>query len=186
MSPGVDPPDRARGRGKPAPNDPTIADIYNGFFLDSGRRRGKDRGHQDRSADQLQDTASHPAFGGDLDYDQPEEEQASIVRAYTWTGGRTTSDRALEIETLVSLDESGWRVDVPVQAEYQQIGQLCRQPRSVAEIAALLSLPLGVAKVLLGDMAGLGLIVVHETASADQSGPDLALMERVLSGLRRL
>jgi hypothetical protein len=50
----------------------------------------------------------------------------------------------------------------------------------------LLSLPLGVARVLLGDMAGLGLINVHETASANGDTPDLALMERVLSGLRRL
>jgi hypothetical protein len=43
-----------------------------------------------------------------------------------------------------------------------------------------------VAKVLLGDMAGLGLINVHQTASTDGDKPDLALMERVLSGLRRL
>ena len=55
-----------------------------------------------------------------------------------------------------------------------------------AEVAALLSLPLGVARVVLGDMAGLGVVTVHQTASSAGSGPDLALMERVLSGLRRL
>ena len=42
------------------------------------------------------------------------------------------------------------------------------------------------ARVLLGDMAGLGLVTVHQTASSAGNAPDLALMERVLSGLRRL
>jgi len=35
-------------------------------------------------------------------------------------------------------------------------------------------------------MAAHGSIVVHETASSTGDGPDMALMERVLSGLRRL
>lgn len=72
------------------------------------------------------------------------------------------------------------------QVEHRAVAELCRQPRSVAEVAALLPVPLGVARVLLGDMAGLGLVVVHKTTGADGGAPDLALMERVLSGLRRL
>ena len=56
----------------------------------------------------------------------------------------------------------------------------------MAEVAALMSLPLGVARVLLSDMAGLGIVTVHQTASSAGNAPDLALMERVLSGLRRL
>ena len=59
-------------------------------------------------------------------------------------------------------------------------------PKIVAEVAALLSLPLGVARVLLGDMASNGTVTVHQTASTPGNAPDLALMERVLSGLRRL
>jgi hypothetical protein len=43
-----------------------------------------------------------------------------------------------------------------------------------------------VARVLLGDMAGMNLVTVHQTTSSAGSEPDLALMERVLSGLRRL
>jgi hypothetical protein len=45
---------------------------------------------------------------------------------------------------------------------------------------------LGVAKVLAGDMAAGGLLAVHRTASANGESPDLKLMERILSGLRRL
>ena len=56
-----------------------------------------------------------------------------------------------------------------------------------SDTLALLTIPLGVAKVLLGDMAECGLITVHQTATANGNPTqDCALMERVLSGLRRL
>lgn len=112
------------------------------------------------------------------------ETSSSIVRAYAWTGGRTTSDVHLEIETLVSVNE---RSATAVRPEHQDVLALCHSPRSVAEIAALRGLPLGVTKVLLGDMASHGLIDVHRTASSyGEERPDGALLERVLAGLRRL
>ncbi|KOV82361.1 hypothetical protein ADL03_25010 [Nocardia sp. NRRL S-836] len=114
----------------------------------------------------------------------PIESSASIVRAYAWTGGRTTSEVHLEIETLVSVNE---RSATAVRPEHQEVLTLCSLPRSVAEIAALRGLPLGVTKVLLGDMAAHGLIDVHRTASTyGDDRPDGELMERVLAGLRRL
>lgn len=131
----------------------------------------------------------HPAqqpSGYEQEPEYDEEDAAAIVRAYAWTRGRTKSDYHLEIETLVSTSERGYNGAALTQAEHRSVASLCAQPRSVAEVAALLSLPLGVARVLLGDMAGLGLINVHQTASVDGDKPDLALMERVLSGLRRL
>ena len=112
---------------------------------------------------------------------------ASAVRPYTWTRGRTKSTGFdLAIETLVSTSARGRTQVATLQVEHRAVAELCEQTRSVAEIAALLSVPLGVARVLLGDMAGLGLVTVHQTASSAGSAPDLALMERVLSGLRRL
>ena len=63
----------------------------------------------------------------------------------------------------------------------------CRTPRSVAEVAALLRVPLGVARVLISDAADAGLITVHKTVSGNEDAEaHLILMERVLSGLRRL
>ena len=118
---------------------------------------------------------------------EPESGEApAIVRAYAWTRGRTTSQFKLEIETLLTIGDRYRPTDEWLQAEYHSIAALCQQPRSVAEVAALLSIPLGVAKVLLGDMAAQGLLVVHEVAGTDGQGPDLVLMERILSGLRRL
>jgi hypothetical protein len=111
---------------------------------------------------------------------------AAAVRPYTWTRGRTKSGLDLAIETLVSTSPRGRAQAATLQVEHRAVAELCEQTRSVAEVAALLSLPLGVARVVLGDMAGLGVVTVHQTASSAGSAPDLALMERVLSGLRRL
>lgn len=111
---------------------------------------------------------------------------AAAVRPYAWTRGRTKSGFDLAIETLLSTSQRGREQMVMLPVEHRAVAQLCEQTRSVAEVAALLAIPLGVARVLLGDMAGLGLVMVHQTVSSTGSAPDIALMERVLSGLRRL
>jgi hypothetical protein len=111
-----------------------------------------------------------------------DEETAASVRAYAWTGGRTHSDVKLELETLVSITTRAEALLPTLCTEHQAIAGLCHASQSVAEVAARLSVPLGVVRVLLGDMSKLGLIAVH----SNNGGPDLALMERVLRGLTRL
>ncbi len=126
--------------------------------------------------------------GGGLQGAEPTggDSGSTSVRPYAWTRGRTRSGYALEIETLVSTSPRGREQVALLQVEHRAVAELCQQARSVAEVAALLRVPLGVAKVLVGDMAGLGLVAVHQSFSANGNVPDLALMERVLSGLRRL
>ncbi|ANY07136.1 DUF742 domain-containing protein [Pseudonocardia sp. HH130630-07] len=117
----------------------------------------------------------------------PAEGGASFVRPYAWTRGRTKSGYELAIETLVSVSNRALSQLEQLPMEHRSVADLLvEQTRSVAEVAALLSLPLGVARVLLGDMASSGTVTVHQTASTPGNVPDLALMERVLSGLRRL
>jgi hypothetical protein len=134
-----------------------------------------------------------PAPGAVPRHELPEPEPSveiaddvAIVRPYAWTGGRTRPVYDLAIETLVSIGNAGRDTSRIPQYEHRAVAELCREPRSVAEVAALLTLPLGVARVLIGDMASQGTVVVHQTASTSGDVPDLALMERVLSGLRRL
>jgi uncharacterized protein DUF742 len=110
----------------------------------------------------------------------------AAVRPYAWTRGRTRSGFDLQVETLVSTNTRGRDQLGLLAFEHRAVAELCEQVRSVAEVAAMLSVPLGVAKVLVGDMAGLGLVMVHQTGGTNGDIPDLALMERVLSGLRRL
>ncbi|ALE76779.1 hypothetical protein AD006_07840 [Pseudonocardia sp. EC080610-09] len=112
---------------------------------------------------------------------------AAFVRPYAWTRGRTKSGYELAVETLVSVSNRARSQLERLPMEHRSVADLLlEQTRSVAEVAALLSLPLGVARVLLGDMASSGTVTVHQTASTPGDMPDLALMERVLSGLRRL
>ncbi|MCS7481528.1 DUF742 domain-containing protein [Umezawaea endophytica] len=160
-------------------SEQSFADLLNGITLAGGSRRGR-KGKKDTPAAQKISLPAQPVATPSDDV----EESAAIVRPYSWTGGRTTSDFQLEIETMVSVGEELYAG--PIKAEYQDVMALCEGPRSVAEVAALLGIPLGVAKVLLGDMAERGLLDVHATAVVDGDIPDLGLMERVLSGLRKL
>ncbi|MFI7676125.1 DUF742 domain-containing protein [Actinophytocola sp. NPDC049390] len=113
-------------------------------------------------------------------------ETGSLVRPYTRTGGRTRSDYDLAIEALVSTSERGKSPDAAVLPEHRSICGLCLDTRSVAEVAAHLRLPLGVARVLIGDMAGMGLVLIHQSGMVVGDRPSIEFMERVLSGLRRL
>ncbi|GAB3584477.1 hypothetical protein GCM10027445_60700 [Amycolatopsis endophytica] len=118
-------------------------------------------------------------------------EETSVVRPYALTGGRTKARVSLELETLISVQDAVLaRLDagaLTVQFEHRSIMEECRTPRSVAEIAALLRVPIGVARVLISDAADAGLVTVHRTMSTnDDAEAHLMLMERVLSGLRRL
>jgi hypothetical protein len=107
------------------------------------------------------------------------------VRPYVRTRGRTHARADLRVETLVSIPSPRPPVDDP---EHQAISDLCDGPRSVAELAALLRVPLGVARILIGDMAAGGLLTVHPTADRLSTGPipDAAVLARVLRGLHRL
>lgn len=119
--------------------------------------------------------------------------RTSRVRPYALTGGRTDFGHVLLVETFVAtIDRPG---EQPALArgglaerfmpESGAIVELCRRMRSVAEISALLRIPLGVVRVLVSDLADQGLIRVYGTGYGP-GGPDHALLERVLSGLRRL
>ena len=107
------------------------------------------------------------------------------VRPYAMTGGRTrpTHD-ALEIETLVSTTST---VDLTpkLTVEQRAIAALCHDILSIAEVSAKLHLPLGVVRILVGDMADEHLVMVHRPAHAGDR-PDQALLERVLYGLHSI
>jgi hypothetical protein len=111
----------------------------------------------------------------DLDDD---EEPSSLVRPYARTGGRTEASRELRLETLISVERS----DVVLAMEHRRIVEICERTSSVAEVAAALPAPLGVARVLIDDLIELGVLTVH----TGDSRPDEVLLARVLAGLRRL
>ncbi|HET9079972.1 MAG TPA: DUF742 domain-containing protein [Trebonia sp.] len=116
-----------------------------------------------------------------------EEESGStrLVRPYTVTGGRTQPRYKLALEALVNATVYEPR-DLSVLApECQAILQFCVDWRSVAEISAVLRMPLGVARILVADMSADGLVRIHQRDDSE-GRPDLNLLERVLSGLRKI
>ncbi|UNO39755.1 DUF742 domain-containing protein [Streptomyces sp. MST-110588] len=110
-----------------------------------------------------------------------------LVRPYAMTGGRTRPRYQLAIEALVSTTADPARMQGQLP-EHQRICHLCREIKSVAEISALLSIPLGVARILVADLAEAGLVAIHQPGGDETAGgqPDVTLLERVLSGLRKL
>jgi hypothetical protein len=114
-----------------------------------------------------------------------EDGATRLVRPYTVTGGRTQPRYQLAIEALVTATVLEPR-DLSVLApECQAILQFCRDWRSVAEVSAVLRLPLGVARILIADMGADGLVRIHQRDDSE-GRPDLNLLERVLSGLRKI
>jgi Protein of unknown function (DUF742) len=102
------------------------------------------------------------------------------------TGGRTRPAHTdLEIEALVSTTSQGER-SPKLTVEQRAIAALCRDILSIAEISARLDLPLGVTRVLVGDMADEGMVMLHRPTQQASDRPDLALLERVLYGLRSI
>ena len=115
-------------------------------------------------------------------------EQQPLVRPYAMTGGRTRPRYQLAIEALVhtSADSAQLTGQLP---EHQRICRLCYEIKSVAEISALLSIPLGVARILVADLAEAGLVAIHQPGGDGTNAdgqPDVTLLDRVLSGLRKL
>lgn len=128
-------------------------------------------------------SAPHPR---ETELGSGEETAASpLVRPYAVTGGRTQPKYQLQIEAMVAASHYEPRDLSVLGPECQAILGFCRDWRSVAEISAVLRLPLGVARVLVADMAVEGLVRVHQIDHVE-GRPDLNLLERVLSGLRKL
>ncbi|MGL4173269.1 MAG: DUF742 domain-containing protein [Actinomycetota bacterium] len=116
------------------------------------------------------------------DEQMPSSAMGPLVRPYAITRGRTRARQTIPLEALVSVDVGGGyhrSTD-----ESREIIQLCADVRSLVEIASLLGVPLGVARVLVGDLAADGVLSVHESAASYSA--ESSFLERVLRGLRKL
>ena len=101
---------------------------------------------------------------------------------YAVTGGRTRAgDHDLPIESVVTSAAPDDSVD-DLQAEYRAILDLARTPVALVEVAAGLGVPIGVARVLVSDLAEAGHLVVHAPGYAE--GPPPQVLARLLDGLR--
>ncbi|MFI6816634.1 DUF742 domain-containing protein [Nonomuraea sp. NPDC050328] len=110
-----------------------------------------------------------------------DEEAGPIVRPYALTKGRTRA--AGETLDLVAMVRATGEPASGVGPEHEAILRASRSPISVADLAVELDLPVGVVRVLLGDLRDHGLLTV-----TSQVGPRSSerILKEVINGLRAL
>ena len=110
-----------------------------------------------------------------------------LVRPYALTSGRTESVVDLPIEATLEVLPSGRTATWPEGDLSGRIIELCGASQSVAEVSAKLHIPLGVARVLIGDLVTAGHLKTRATISDNTTSDERReLIERTLSGLRAL
>jgi hypothetical protein len=115
----------------------------------------------------------------------PEFDGISALRPYLITSGHVSPvDETLEIEAQVATTDLGLDALALVAFERRDILSVCMSTLSVAEIAAKLGLHLGVARVLVAELAAQGYVMVRRPGTL--LGNDLATIERVIRGLERI
>lgn len=118
-------------------------------------------------------------------YDPYGSWEGRVVPAYALTRGRTQSvGRELPLETLVTATEFGRQWVGSLQVERREIVERAARPVSIAELAAHLRIPLGTARVLVGDLASSGHLTIHRPRRTVDARPDRVILERLLDGLR--
>jgi hypothetical protein len=96
------------------------------------------------------------------------------------TGGRTRPlQDGLRVETLISAQPAA--LSAPLRFEMRRIVELCQTPLSLAEVAIRLGVPLGVARVLVGDLITDG-VVTYST----QAEIPIDVIERIRDRVRAL
>jgi hypothetical protein len=109
-----------------------------------------------------------------------------IVRPYAMTRGRTRPrGAALDLISIVVAADPAYIDRHGLDPEHLDVLALCRRPTPVADIASAIDLPLGVVRVLLGDLRDRGLIEVRKPTSAGRP-LDERILRQVLDGLRAL
>jgi hypothetical protein len=120
--------------------------------------------------------------GGDRWLDR---DAGPVVRSYALTGGRTRPFGAgLDLIDLVARIRPADPDLRGLGPEHRQLLGLCARPVAVADLAAETDLPLGVVRVLLGDLQERGLVAV--AAQADTASSEEDVLRSVLDGLRTL
>lgn len=109
--------------------------------------------------------------------------RSTRVRPYALTGGRTRARYQLFVETIVSVPQYDPTLSSTLMPESQALYENARSRMSIAELSSALTMPLGVVRVLVSDLAAQGAVFIHPTGHAYAYDRDM--LERILDGLTR-
>jgi len=109
-----------------------------------------------------------------------------VVRPYALTGGRTdpAGGKVLNLISVIVAAGPPPGPSAGLPPEHRRLLDLCRVPITVADAASETGLPLGVVRVLLGDLIQQEMMTVLPPRSSPQPSPEL--LREVLDGLRSL
>jgi hypothetical protein len=115
-----------------------------------------------------------------------DREAGPVVRPYAVTKGRTLPSGGASFGLIDVVVATGERPPEHFRPgpEHRRILSLCRQPTPVVDLTSEIDLPLGVVRVLLGDLASEGMLRV--VATQQQPVTDQRLLRMVLDGLESL
>ncbi len=112
-----------------------------------------------------------------------------VVRPYALTAGRTSPSAGPVLDLITLVAASGGppsaRALEGLAPEHQQILRLCAEAITLADIASAIALPVGVARILVGDLMEAGLVEIYQRAPGPEQ-PSTDLLREVLDGLRAL
>ncbi len=115
----------------------------------------------------------------------PHTDGGRVVPNYAVTGGRVRSAGAeMPMEALVTATDLGLAKRAGMAPEYRTIVKASTEPLSLVEIGTLLGVPVGVARVLVADLAADDHLAVHLPLVGPDGRPRRELLERLLDGLR--
>ncbi|GAA3209622.1 DUF742 domain-containing protein [Actinocorallia longicatena] len=115
-----------------------------------------------------------------------EVERGPIVRPYALTRGRTEPEgEAFHLISVVQARVEPGAVS-RAEPEHHLLLTLCQRPVSVVDLASDARLPLGVTRVLLGDLRHRGMIITRPAAARNDGAVDIHIIREVLNGLRAL
>lgn len=113
-----------------------------------------------------------------------DEEAGPVVPAYALTRGRVRpSSKAIDLVAIVTA--TGGPTPERLGPEQWMILSQCARPKSLVDIAAAIDLPLGVVRVLVGDLHEQGLVQVRPPANVTRL-PNIGILNEVITGLRAL
>src|ERR1700749_4378631 len=110
-----------------------------------------------------------------------------VVRPYTLTRGRTrVVGEAFDLVSTVITTNARMADLATLGPEHLSVLQLPQRPTTVVDICSDVDLPLGVVRILLGDLRELGLITIRAPVPMQARKVDKNTLREVLHGLRGL
>jgi hypothetical protein len=168
---GGDPVRRLGDRPHPAPSS-TEPEWFRGRVADLRSARGEPEPPEGHGRHAVHEPHVEGAA------DEPAEDRQ--IRPFLLTGGRTwTHEQALRIESLIRSAPGAVPGDLRFEARL--IVDLSKRPTSIAELAVAMRLPIGVIRVLVGDLLDSGAVTVVQVEEIS-----LGLLERIRDRVRAL